>query len=242
VYDLGPVRGTVTGTRADEIQPLSGRRTTTRLALGGVAIGVLIVTMGFLLTHVLDDTAITRADLRAERWLAGHRSSRLDHLTLVATWLAETPVAIAVAVVAFAALRIWLHRWRESWIVATAVFGELLVFLATTTLIDRARPPVHRLDGAPPTSSFPSGHTGAAVAIYGSLAVLLVLRSTRRGWIWPPAFVLALLPVAVGAARLYRGMHYPTDVLAGALNGLLWLLLALSTLLPRRPSPPRAAR
>jgi membrane-associated phospholipid phosphatase len=251
VYDLAPTggRGARTsvprphaGSRADEVQPLAGRRTAARLALGGVAIAAIIVSLGLLLTRILDHSGLVRADLRAERWFAAHRSSGLDHITLIATWLAETPVAIAVAVLAFIGLRIWLHRWRESWVVATAVIGELLVFLATTSLVDRARPPVHRLDGAPPTSSFPSGHTGAAVAIYGSLAILLMWRSARPGLSWPLAVFLALLPIAVGAARLYRGMHYPTDVVAGALNGALWVLLAFTTLLPRRAEPHRAAR
>jgi membrane-associated phospholipid phosphatase len=46
---------------------------------------------------------------------------------------------------------------------------------------------------------------------------------------------LLLVPVIVGAARLYRGMHHPTDVLFGALGGGLWLTLVLLTLLPSRP-------
>jgi membrane-associated phospholipid phosphatase len=46
--------------------------------------------------------------------------------------------------------------------------------------------------------------------------------------------VLFCIPVVVGLSRLYRGMHYPTDVLAGALTGGLWLLLVITTLHPRQ--------
>ena len=111
--------------------------------------------------------------------------------------------------------------------------GELFVFLAVTNTVHRARPAVPRLDGAPPTSSFPSGHIAAAVALYGCLAVLVL-------WIYGPrtaarvaAFVLCWIPVVVGVSRPYRGMHYPSDVLMGAVGGGLWLLLVITTLLPR---------
>ena len=145
------------------------------------------------------------ADAHVERWLAAHRTPWLNHVTAFVTWLAETPTAIALAFVLFVGLRLWLHRWRESFIVLTALVGELLVFLLCTSLIDRSRPPVHHLDGAPPTSSFPSGHTGAAVALYGSLAVILLIHSGRRGLTWPVAALLMVIPVrGRGLAALSR--------------------------------------
>jgi membrane-associated phospholipid phosphatase len=131
------------------------------------------------------------------------------------------------------ALRWKLGRWYESWVVVAAIAGELLVFLAVTATVQRERPPVERLDPAPPTSSFPSGHTAAALALYGCVA-LVVLFS------WPGvrsrlfAVLLFAVPVVVGTSRLYRGMHYPSDVLFGAIGGGLWLLLVVTTLLPRR--------
>jgi membrane-associated phospholipid phosphatase len=55
------------------------------------------------------------------------------------------------------------------------------------------------------------------------------------------AVVLFCLPVVGGLSRLYRGMHYPSDVLAGALTGGLWLLLVITTLLPRQGTKKRRA-
>jgi undecaprenyl-diphosphatase len=92
------------------------------------------------------------------------------------------------------------------------------------------------MDAAPPTSSFPSGHTGAALALYGGLAVLalLLVRSPVRV---PLAALALLVPLLVGASRLYRGMHHPSDVLAGLLNGGLVLWIMWQALLAGRPSP-----
>lgn len=107
--------------------------------------------------------------------------------------------------------------------------GELLVFYAVTAIVHRPRPPVVRLDVAPPTSSFPSGHTAAAFALYGCIAILVLWIYGRRPATRVAVVVLFCLPFVVGRSRLYRGMHYPSDVLAGALTGGLWLLLVITT-------------
>lgn len=167
------------------------------------------------------------------------RTGGLDTLTRFGSGVANTQTAIVVGVLVFVLLRWWLGRWYESWVLAVALVGELVVFLAVTAAVHRPRPAVPRLDEAPPTSSFPSGHTGAAVALYGCLAVLLLrYASSRLGVL--AATLLWLVPVAVAASRLYRGMHYPSDVLAGALGGGLWLLIVVHTLLPARASSRRA--
>ena len=85
-----------------------------------------------------------------------------------------------------------------------------------------------------PTSSFPSGHTGAAMALYGAIAILLLWIYGRSWKTQFAAFVLFCLPIVVAVSRLYRGMHHPSDVIAGAICGGLWLAIVMSTLLPRR--------
>ena len=71
--------------------------------------------------------------------------------------------------------------------------------MTTTLFVDRARPPVHHLDAAPPTSSFPSGHTAAAIVLYVGL-ILVLHRVWRRNAVTiAVAVVLALVPVVVGA-------------------------------------------
>ncbi|MEX2133504.1 MAG: phosphatase PAP2 family protein, partial [Acidimicrobiia bacterium] len=100
---------------------------------------------------------------------------------------------------------------------------------ATVSLtVDRDRPPVEQMDVSPPTASFPSGHTGAAFTLYGILA-LIVFWNTRRTL--PRILAVAgavIIPVSVAVARLYRGMHYLSDVVVGAGLGIVCIFVVVA--------------
>ncbi len=197
------------------------------LLAGAVVIAVVGVVAGMLLAKVGSHTALGRADAGVERWLAGHRTGVLNTVSLVVAEVGGTPVITSLAIITVAAAALRWRRWREPVLVGAAVLGEVLIFLAITTLVDRPRPPVPQLDAAPPTSSFPSGHTAAAIVLYGSWA-LLAFERARSALVRGLFTTLAVaVPIAVGMARLYRGMHFPTDVIAGALLGLAWLPLTM---------------
>jgi membrane-associated phospholipid phosphatase len=66
-------------------------------------------------------------------------------------------------------------------------------------------------------------------------------RPVHRVWVVVTSVLLCLVPVAVALSRVYRGMHYPTDVVAGALAGGLWMAIVVATLLRPHPSPPAVA-
>ena len=216
---------------------LSGRAVAVRLGLGLVAIWGLISLLGLLETRVLNTGPVHAADLGADVWLAAHRTAFWNTATLVGTTMATTITVIAVTAAVALLLRWLLGRWHESLVLVTVMIGEIVLFLAASETIHQNRPPVRHLDRAPPTSSYPSGHTAAAVALYGCLAVLVIWIYGRRPAARVAAALLALVPFFVGFSRLYRGMHYPSDVVAGALLGGLWLLLVVRTLLPRQPRP-----
>jgi membrane-associated phospholipid phosphatase len=201
------------------------------LAGGVVVLWGLLSLIGLAVTHLLTVAAFRSADLGVDKWFAAHRTGALNVVTYIGTTMAQTTTAAAVTVVVVLLLRWRLGRWHESGIFVTVMAGELLIFLGITATIHEARPPVARLDAAPPTSSFPSGHTAAAVALYGGIAVMVLWVYGRSTATRIVAGVLWCVPVYVALSRLYRGMHYPTDVLAGALLGGLWLLLVTKTLL-----------
>jgi undecaprenyl-diphosphatase len=211
--------------------PLDGRRVAARLVLGGIALALALTAIGHVVTGLLTPSAVTRWEDSVSRWFVDQRTPALDQATHIGSYLAETVTCIALLVVMVLALPGWLGRWRESWALFAAIVGELLVFLAVTALVDRARPAVQHLDAAPPTSSFPSGHVGAAVAIYGCLAVIAHREMRHRTWATVLVAVCCVVPVVVAISRVYRGMHHVSDVIFGAVGGGLWLLLVVTTLL-----------
>jgi membrane-associated phospholipid phosphatase len=197
-----------------------------RLALPAIALAAGMILLGLLVVHVLARGRIGAADLAVDRELAGDRVAAGNTATSVLTALASTPVVIALTALAAVGFRLAYRRWHESVFVVCCVAGETLIFLLTTLLVHRARPPVAHLDVAPPTSDYPSGHTAAAVCFYGAVAAVLLVRHGRSLLAGAAVTVAVLLPPLVAFSRLYRGMHFPTDVLAGLLLGATWLTVS----------------
>ena len=187
----------------------------------------VMVGLGYLVTEVLPSTAIGKWDAEVPRRLVEYRQQEGVSESKLITSLSETPTIVALTALAAAVFRWKFGRWRESLVVIYAVVGETSIFMATTLLIDRPRPNVPKLDAAPPTSSFPSGHTAAAVCFYGAIAAIIIWH-TRHRWIKVVAVVVcAAVPLTIGGSRVYRGMHYPTDVLVGGLLGAIWLTVVI---------------
>ena len=164
----------------------------------------------------------TTFDVSISERLERARTAGWNAVTHVVSLSASTlvVVGIAAAVVAVSLLR---QRREGIAMFVFAMVGEVVMFLILTAVVDRPRPDVDRLDPAPPTSSFPSGHTYAAFVLWASIAAL-AHRQRWAPWLRRMATVLAVvLPLAVGASRIYRGMHHPTDVIASLILGLLWV-------------------
>lgn len=157
----------------------------------------------------------------AERMVAG-RTPRLDDLSYWGSMLSETGVKIVVTAIAVSVMIAVWKRWEDALLVATALILEACIFITVTYLVGRHRPDVPRLDSSPVDSSFPSGHVAAAV-VYGAFAII-VARHARRHWpVVLAAAITVFVSLSVAWARMYRGMHHLSDVVAGALLGLLSL-------------------
>ncbi|MFI6736985.1 phosphatase PAP2 family protein [Nonomuraea sp. NPDC050451] len=174
------------------------------------------------------------SEASVSRSLAAGRTPLWNTLTDFGSSLSDTPYIVALTVIAAVVLRLVYRRWRESIFLVAAVWSQSLIFLATTEAVGRHRPPVQHIDPAPPTSSFPSGHVSAAVAFYCGMALVLTAHVRNRALqvlIW--ALGIAA-PLAVGLSRLYRGMHFLTDVLWGVLLGVGCVVMAARAILYAR--------
>jgi membrane-associated phospholipid phosphatase len=202
-----------------------------------VIAGVSIVA-GLIVTRVLLHIhGVANEDERLVSFLAHHRSTRLTDASLVGSIMAGGVVLPIIAGVAALVALIGKH-WRLAGFLLFALAVESGSYRATTLVVHRDRPEVHRLEKLPVNASYPSGHTAAAIAIYCGIALLLTSRiADRRAQvaIW---VVAALIPVYVAFSRMYRGMHHPLDVMGGVLIGIA----AVSALVLVTRASGRAAR
>jgi membrane-associated phospholipid phosphatase len=207
-------------------------------AVGAYAVLALaVVGWGWLLTHPLQGP-VDGTDNDVSRWFAGQRTAWLDHVSDAGTLLGETPVGLAVGAVVAIAGALALRSVAVAALVLLADVGDGGIYWLGSHADPRDRPPVPILDaGLVPDASFPSGHVGTAVAVYGSAALLLawwLRRSGRLGGLGTVLVVLlAAVPLFVAASRLYQGAHHLTDVGTSLVYGALWLTVLAVLLRPR---------
>jgi membrane-associated phospholipid phosphatase len=211
--------------------------------LSVVVIAGLSIVMGLLITHVmLRAHGVAGDDERFVRFLARHRSGSLTEASLIGSIMAGGVVLPIIAVVAAVVAAVVRH-WRLAGFLLFALAVESGSYRATTMVVHRHRPGVHRLEMLPVNASYPSGHTAASIAVYGGIALLLTSRISNvpaRICIWT---VAALIPLYVAFSRMYRGMHHPLDIGGGVIIGIaaLCAMVLVSRAAHAASSPPRSA-
>lgn len=131
---------------------------------------------------------------------------------------------VVVPLLAAFSLAFYLRGWRLSavmLVISTA--GSVFLTTVLKGVFRRARPEVIDSGYSAGFYSFPSGHATVAVGFYGALALILAyhLRGPAR---WAVVLIGTAVVLLIGFSRLYLGVHYPTDVLAGFLAAPLWLV------------------
>lgn len=186
--------------------------------LGWLVLVALAVGLGALVTHFVVGHSLGHGDLDVARWFAERRTDTWNSLSKIGSYFAETVTVTVIVTVALVVLAV-KRAWPQCGLLIVAMAAEGGVYLTATTFISRNRPAVPRLEDLIVADSYPSGHTAAAMALYGSLCIIVWSLSRSRRW---RALFLALAvvgPLIVATSRTYRGMHNATDVICGLLIG-----------------------
>ena len=202
-------------------------RTETGVALIAASAMVVVGTVGVgvLLTMVREHVGFARWDSSLARFGAEHASAWTTRvLKDVSFWFGSTLGVIVLAVV------VLVVEMRRKPSLAVPLFllvtlgGQVLISNSIKLVVDRARPDVLRLSNAL-GSSFPSGHTTAAAASMAAFALLLGRGRSRRTKI-ALAGVAGGLAACVACTRVFLGVHWFTDVLAGLALGWGWFAVS----------------
>lgn len=175
------------------------------------------------------DGETQRFDEAVVQWVATHRSDLMDHIALEVTALGNT-LTLALVVI-LVSVFLWLshHRYSVVLLVIAVAGGGALNWLLKD-IYNRPRPTVVDWGTDVMTQSFPSGHAMSAMVAYGSVAYLCGRLEPTERLRWSTWIFAAVLILAIGASRIYLGVHYPSDVVAGYIGGLAWTAIVISGL------------
>lgn len=190
---------------------------------------------GLAIVNWWDGSAAGERDADLIRWIEDQRTDRLTTIAESASLASDTLTKILLGVVLIPVC-LWLfRRWHEYALIVGGLLVEVSAFGLSSQLVGRERPPVEQLDGAP-TNSFPSGHIAAATVFYVGLALVIMMRTRRPGPRIIAVAIAIVMPLGMIASRLYLGMHYLSDAIAGlALGGVV---LAVMWRVVHRTLPP----
>ena len=190
------------------------------VALGSLCVIAAVCTLaGLFHTFPGDEGALLK--------FQGFRSTWLDDAAVVSSAFGDT-VVVFVSIPTVAVL-LWLGGYKVDAVVVLLVFVPHGIGLGLKELVDRPRPEFSLLNRALENPSFPSGHSVHALVFYGLLIPVLRDMMDRSSWKLLVPALLVVLILAIGASRVYLGVHWPSDVLGGfmtggfGLAGLLWL-------------------
>jgi len=191
----------------------------TAVLLTSLAAGVVSLILFTWIAEEMLEGATARFDMSVRLWVHGFASPTVTAAMKFITELGSLGLFIAFAI---ALLVFLVEGWKRgaAWL-ALSIAGATVLSVTLKYGFHRPRP-VPFFGVAPHSYSFPSGHALFSLCFYGALAGLINAR-VRDLWlrmlVWA---VAALLVFAIGLSRIYLGVHYPSDVVAGYLAALVW--------------------
>ena len=195
-----------------------------------VALLLAGLVFGWLLRAVLHSGSLPWDAPGLEFWHR-HATPALDRLAVFLTIVGNTGPMVGLGLLVFLGL-LARRQWRAAGIFLVSVGGSMLLTQVIKRLVARPRPTLWASFRPEHTFSFPSGHAMDTAAIAAAL-LFLCWGWRARGWVATAAVLFAL---AVGWARMYLGVHNPSDVLAGWAAALAWVT-AVQLLAQRKRTP-----
>ena len=139
----------------------------------------------------------------------------VSYLTKLGVFWGVFPAAAMISL-----LLVIQQRWRALEFLLTASVGSIIINQTVKRLLHRARPHLWVTPAPEFDYGFPSGHAMASMTL---VAVLIIL-SWKSRWRWFVVIIGTLFVLIIGWTRLYLGVHYPSDVLAGWMVALGWTI------------------
>jgi undecaprenyl-diphosphatase len=163
------------------------------------------------------------------RWIASHQAKPVQTAMLEITSLGTGTVVGMIVLIA--GVFLWLNSHKHSaLLLMAATLGGLVLDNLLKVGFNRPRPHIFEWGTYAMSSSFPSGHAMSSTVVYTTVAYLAArLQQNLASRILTMALA-ALMIIAICFSRLYLGVHYPSDVLAGVLIGLAWAAFCMAVL------------
>ncbi|MBV9727078.1 MAG: phosphatase PAP2 family protein [Gammaproteobacteria bacterium] len=169
-------------------------------------------------------------------WLHGIATSGLDQFFVIVSRLGYLWGVVPFDA-ALLALLIARRRLRDALFFGVAVIGSAALNILAKGQLARARPDLWLSVAPESTYSFPSGHAMGSATL--GMACIILCWQTR--WRWPVVIVSAIFVLLVALSRMYLGVHYPSDIIAGWAAAIAWTVGIYLLVDQRAPRPPPSA-
>lgn len=191
-----------------------------------ITLSVFSILAFYKISSLLLDNEIAAFDESVYQYIRGLASPIMDKLMLWATFLGNRQF-IVVFCLCLMIYYLFLrpHRWYSIKIPAVAI-GSISANIILKEIYDRSRPTAFQMIEASGLS-FPSGHAMFNLSFYGLLIYIAHKEIQNRILRVASILFLSILILSIGLSRIYLGVHYASDVLAGFCAGFIWLIIAL---------------
>ena len=214
-----------------------GRRITTPRPLVVAVIVAFLLVLGLtigageLLAEAERPDGSTGFDRSITSWFVDHRASWLTTVARALSTIGSQKVLLPLVAVVTIVLVVRGAR-RPALLLVVIWAGGLELYSLAKNVVDRPRPPMHLWLTSASGSAFPSGHATQSLSTYAALALVCTALLPRSRW--PALAVAAVLAAGIGLSRVYLGVHWATDVLAGWLAAACWVALVARVAHTRR--------